>query len=110
MCWLIFPKLRNILLTPDRTSHSIRDWNTLHAVLNRSTFDCTAKMLELNTDNKMTSVVEVMKANVLMPLFDDVNSTLVFQAALNELDLIKLKIPYKEELKSIVEGTGNVQY
>ena len=33
-----------------------------------------------------------------------VNSTLVFQAALNELDLIKLKISYKEELKGIVEG------
>ena len=45
-----------------------------------------------------------MKANVLMPLFDAVNSTLVFTAGLNELDLIKLKLPSKEELKSIVEG------
>ena len=29
----------------------------------------------------------------------------MFQAALNELDLFKLKIPYKEELKCIVEGS-----
>ena len=29
----------------------------------------------------------------------------MFQAALNELDLIKLKIPFKEELKCIVEGS-----
>ena len=61
-------------------------------------------MLELNTDNKITFVVEVAKANLLIPLFDAVNSTLAFQTALNELDLIKLKIPYKEELKFIVEG------
>ena len=61
-------------------------------------------MLELNTDNKITIYVEVMKANLLIPLFDAVNSTIVFQAVLNELDLIKLKIPYKEELKGIVEG------
>ena len=45
-----------------------------------------------------------MKSDVLMPLFDAMDSTLVFQAALNELDLIKLKLPYKEELKRIFEG------
>ena len=91
-------------VNPDRTSHSKRDWNKLSAVLNRSTFESTIKMLELNTDNKITFVVEVAKANLLIPLFDAVNSTLAFQTALNELDLIKLKIPYKEELKFIVEG------
>ena len=61
-------------------------------------------MLELNTDNKITFVVEVMKTNVLMPLFHAVNSTLVFTTGLNELDFIKLKLPSKEELKGIVEG------
>ena len=98
------PEVKKYPVNPDKRSHSKRDWNKLHAVLNRSTFDSTVKMLELNADNKITFVVEVMKANVLMPLFDDVNSTLVFQAVLNELDLIKLKIPYKEELKCIVKG------
>ena len=99
------PEVKIYPLNPDKTCHSKRDWNKLHAVLNRSTFDSTVKMLELNTNNKITFVVEVMKANVLMPLFDDVDSTVVFQATLNELDLIKLKIPFKEELKCIVEGS-----
>ena len=98
------PEVKKYHVNPDRTIHSKRDWNKLHAVLNRSTFESTIKMLELNTDNKITFAVEVMKANVLMPLFDYVNFTLVFEAALNDLDLIKLKIPYKEELKCIIEG------
>ena len=102
------PKIKKYHVNSHRTSHSKRDWNKLYAVLNRSTFESTVKMLELNTDNKITFVVEVMKANVLMPLFDDVNSTLVFQVVLNELDLIKLKIPYKEELKCIVEGNTEI--
>ena len=96
-----FPEVKIYSVNPDKTSHSKRDWNKLHAVLNRSTFDSTVKMLELNTDTKITFVVEVMKANVLMLLFDYVDSTVVFQAALNELDLIKFKIPFKEELKCI---------
>ena len=66
-------------VNPDNTSHSKRDQNKLHTVFNRSTFDSTIKILELNSDNKITFVVEVMKANVLMPLFDDVDSTVVFQ-------------------------------
>ena len=45
-----------------------------------------------------------MKANVLIPLFEPVNSTLVFTTVLNELNLIKLELPSKEELKGIVEG------
>ena len=49
-----------------------------------------------------------MKANALMPLFDAVNSTLVFTAGLNELDLIKLKLPTKEELKGIVESNSKM--
>ena len=98
------PEVKFYPVNPDKTSHSKRDWNKVHVVLNRSTFNSTVMMLELNTNNKITFVVEVVKANVLMPLFDDVDSTVVFQAALNELDLIKLKIPYKEELKYIVEG------
>ena len=98
------PEVKKNPVNPDRTSHSKRDWNKLQAVLNRSTFDSTVKMLELNTDNKITFVVEVLKADVIKPLFEDKDSTVVFQAALNELDLIKFKIPFKEELKCIFEG------
>ena len=99
------PEVKLYPVNPDKTSHSKRDWNKLHAVLNCSTFHSTVKMLELNTDNKITFVVEVLKADVIKPLFDDKDSTVVFQAALNELDLIKLKIPSKKELKCIVEGS-----
>ena len=77
------PSFKIYPVNSDKTSHSKRDWNKFHAVLNRSTFDSTVKMLELNTNNKVTFVVEVIKANVLMPLFDGVDSTVVFQAALN---------------------------
>ena len=98
------PEVNKTIVNPDRTSHSKRDWNKLQAVLNRSTFDSTVKMLELNTDNKITFVVEKLKADVIKPLFEDKNSTVLFQAALNELDLIKIKIPFKEELKCIFEG------
>ena len=38
----------------------------------------TVKMLELNTDNKITFVVEKLKADVIKPLFDDKDSTVVF--------------------------------
>ena len=58
-----FPEVKKYPVNPDMMSHSKRDWNKLHAVLNRSTFDSTVKMLELNTNNKITFVVEVMKAN-----------------------------------------------
>ena len=98
------PEVKKNPVNPDRTSHSKRDWNKLQAVLNRSTFDSTVKMLELNTDNKITFVVEKLKADVIKPLFEDKDSTVVFQAALNELDLIKFKIPFKEELNGIFEG------
>ena len=49
-----------------------------------------------------------MKANVLIPLFEPVNSTLVSTAGLNELNLIKLKLPSKEELIGIVEGKSEM--
>ena len=66
-------KSHEYTVNPDKTSHSKRNWNKLYVVLNRSTFDSTVKMLELNTDNKITFVVEVMKTNVSMPLFDAMN-------------------------------------
>ena len=77
------PEVKKYHVNPDRTSHSKRDWNMLSAVLKLSTFESSGKMLQLNTDKKITFVVEVMKANVLMPLFDAMNSTLVFHALLN---------------------------
>ena len=45
-----------------------------------------------------------MKANLLLTTFEPINSTLVFAAGLNELDLIKLKLPTKEEINGIVKG------
>ena len=41
-------------------------------------------------------------------MFGPVFSTLVFIAGLNELDLIKLKLPTKEELKGIIEGNSKM--
>ena len=68
----------------------------------------TVKMLELNIDNRITFVVEMMKTNVLLRMFEPVNSTLMFTAGLNELDLINLKLPSKEESKGIVEGNSEM--
>ena len=71
------PEVKKNPVNADRTSHSKRDWNKLQEVFNRSTFDSTVKMLELNTDNKITFVVEVLKADVIKPLFEDNDSTVV---------------------------------
>ena len=102
------PEVKKYPVNPAKTSHSKRDWNKLSTVLNRSPFDSTVNVLELNTDNKITFVVKMMKANVLIPLFEPVNSTLVSTAELNELNLIKLKLPSKEELIGIVEGKSEM--
>ena len=103
-----FLEVKKYHVNPIKTSHSKRDWNKLSTVLNRSPFDSTVNVLELNTDNKITFVVKMMKANVLIPLFEPVNSTLVSTAELNELNLIKLKLPSKEELIGIVEGKSEM--
>ena len=50
----------------------------------------------------------MIKDNLLLPMFGPVFSTLVFIAGLNELDLIKLKLPTKEELKGIIEGNSKM--
>ena len=55
-------------------------------------------MLELNIGNKITFVVERINTNLLMKCFD------FFSTGLNELDLIKFKIPSEAELNDIVEG------
>ena len=46
------PEVKKYHVNPAKMSHSKRDWNKLSTVLNRSTFDSTVKMLELNTDKK----------------------------------------------------------
>ena len=102
------PEVKKYPDNPAKTSHSKRDWNKLYTVLNRSICDSTLKMLELNTNNNITFVVEMMKANLLIPLFEPVNSTSMFTTGLNEFDLIKLKLPYKEEFKGIVEGNSEM--
>ena len=97
------PEVKKYPVNPAKTSHSKRDWNKLSTVLNRSTFKSTVKMLELNTDNKIMFVIEMIKSNLLLSIFEPVFSTLLFTTGLNELDLIKLKLPSKEELKGIVK-------
>ena len=98
------PKVKKLHFNPAKTSHYKLDWNKLSAVLNRSSFESTIKMLELNTDNKIMFVVERMKANLLLPLFEPMVSILFFSGRLNELDVIKLKLPSEAGLKGITEG------
>ena len=56
-----------------------------------SRFDRIIKMLELNTDNKVTFVVKRLDSDNLKLEFDNIK--FVFPTKLNELDLIKLNIP-----------------
>ena len=98
------PEVKKYHVNSIKTNHSKLDWNKLYTVLNRSTFDSTVKMLELNTDNKITFFVEMMKANLLLTMCEPINSIIVFTTRLNELDLIKLQLLNKEELNGIVEG------
>lgn len=49
-----------------------------------------------------------MDYNRLIKLYDVNYSTLVFSAGLNELDLIKLKLPFKTEVKDIAEGNSKL--
>ena len=41
-------------------------------------------------------------------MFEPIFSTFLFTAGLNQLDLIKLKLPTKEKLKSIVKGNSKI--
>ena len=91
-----------------RTSHSEPGWDKLDAVLNRSSFESTAKMLELNTDNKIMFVVERMRSTLLLKIYEPVNSTFMFFTGLNELDIIKLKLLNEVELKVIIEGNSKL--
>ena len=102
------PEVKIYYVNLARMSHSKRDWNKLSTVLNCSTFDSTVKILQLNTDNKITLVVKMIKANLLLPMFEPIFSTLAFTTGLNELDLVKLKLPTKEELKGIIEGNSKM--
>ena len=63
----------------------------MKADLLRSRFDRIMKMLELNTDNKVTFVVKRLDSDNLKLEFDNIK--FVFPTKLNELDLIKLNIP-----------------
>ena len=63
----------------------------MKADLLRSRFDRIIKMLELNTDNKVTFVVKRLDSDNLKLEFDNIK--FVFPTKLNELDLIKLNIP-----------------
>ena len=46
------PVMKKYPINSKRTSNSKPDWNKLDTVLNRSSFESTVKILELNTDNK----------------------------------------------------------
>ena len=102
------PEVKKYPINSAKMGRFKRDWNKLSTVLNRLTFDSTVKMIELNTDNKITCVVEMIKMNLLLPMFKPVFATLVFTVGLNELDLIKLKLPSKEELKYIVDRNSKL--
>ena len=102
------PEVNNSSINPTKTSHSKLDWNKLFAVLNHSSYESTVNMLELNIDEKIAFVVEMAKANLLMTMFEPITITLVITTGLNELDLIKLKLPTEKELKSIVEGNSKL--
>ena len=66
------PEVKKYPVNPAKTIHFKRDWNQLSTVLNHSTFDSTVKMLELNTDNKITFVLIMIKSNLLLPMFEPV--------------------------------------
>ena len=51
--------------------------------------------------------VERIKANLLLSIFEPIAFTF-FSTGLNELDLIKLKLPSEAELKGITEGNQNL--
>ena len=90
------------LFHPDKTNYSKENWNNkAKADLVRSSFDSTVKMLELSTDNKVIFVVERLNSDNLKYKFDNMKQK---SAKLNELDLIKLKIPSASELSGIIVG------
>ena len=98
------PKVKKLHFNPAKTSHYKLDWNKLSVVLNRFSSENTIKMLELNTDNKIMFVVERMKANLLLSMFEPISSIFVFSAGINEVDLIKLKLLSGSELNGITKG------
>ena len=59
-------------------------------------------MLELSTDNNVTFVIERLNSDNLKLEFE--NMKYIFPAKLNELDLIKLKIPSESEICDIIAG------
>ena len=67
-----------------------------------SSFDSIVKMLELNTDNNVTFVSVRLNSDNLKVEFENIKY--VFPAKLNELDLIKLKIPSESEMCGIIAG------
>ena len=71
-------------------------------VLVRSSFDSIVKMLELSTDNNVTFVIERLNLDNFKLEFENIKN--VFSAKLNELDLIKLKIPSESEMCGIIAG------
>ena len=74
----------------------------MKAVLVRSFFDSIVKMLELSTDNNVTFVIEMLNSDNLKLEIENMKH--VFSANLNELDLIKLKIPSESEICGIIAG------
>ena len=65
-------------------------------------------MLELNTGNENTFVVERIDYNWLIKFYDVGQLTLVFSTGLNEINLIKLKLPTETELIYIAEGNSKL--
>ena len=102
------PVMKKYPVNSKRTSYSKPGWDKLDTILNRSSFESTAKMLELNTDNKIMFVVERIRSTLLLKMYEPVNSTFMFFTRLNELDIIKLKLLNEGELKAIIEWNSKV--
>ena len=72
----------------------------MKAYLVRFSFDSIVKRLELSTNNNVTFVIERLNPDNLKLEFENIKY--VFSAKLNDLDLIKLKIPSASEICGII--------
>ena len=98
------PSTQPNLCNHSKTFHSLESWNDKkNDVLARSSFDSIVKMLESqHADDIFTFVLERLTKDNLQVVYE--NTKFIFTAKVNELDLIKLKIPSNAELSGIFQG------
>ena len=98
------PSTQPNLCNHSKTFHSLESWNDKkNDVLARSSFDSIVKTLESqHADDIFTFVLERLTKDNLQVVYE--NTKFIFTAKVNELDLIKLKIPSNAELSGIFQG------